>query len=323
MQREQSGPMVTIVIPVYNGESFIHECVSSALDQTYARTEVLVVDDGSSDSTPDILKTFGDRIRVVRKRNGGTASALNQGIEEAQGDLIAWLSADDLFVPEKIRLQVERFQIEPELCLVYSDWVGIDSSGDEKRVVRSLCPDAQGFAAELLRGNFINGSSVVVRRKCVEEAGLFDETLATDSDGDMWFKLLKRGCRFGHVAEPLTKYRTHSGSLSRKHGLHRLCKDRVRERAIRSFTSAELFGEDTSDDDISAAYESLAIHFGRQLLFAAARASLDRVPPERRTAKGNVLRVLFRLLNSRTLLALLLGFRELRRQLRSRCQGGG
>ena len=305
-------PKVSVVIPVYNGAQYIQECVESALAQTYANIEVIVVDDGSTDATPKILSGFAGRIRRIRQKNGGTGAALNTGIRAADGELVAWLSADDLFLPEKIGAQVARFAEDPSLCVVYTDWIEISADDRERRVVRSPCPEPGDFATELLRGNFINGSSVVARRRCFVAAGYFDETLATDSDGDMWFKLLREGCLFGRVAKPLTKYRWHSGNLSRKYRQHHLCMDAVRARAIQAFSPRDLFGQQRNAEpaEISTRYEKVALLLARQLLFRAACEAMKKSSACRHAFRGRLLIWLFRIMSGIVFLSPLLFLRK-------------
>lgn len=310
--------MVSIVIPVYNDERYIQESVESALNQDYENLEVIVVDDGSTDATPEILKEFGERIRYIRQENQGTAAALNNGIRHAKGSLIAWLSSDDLFLPGKIKHQVRKFQEEPFLALVYTDWIMIDSQGRELKVVRSPCPPPESFAIEMLRGNFINGSSVLIRRDCFEKVGYFDEALLTDSDGDMWFRLLENGCRFGHVPTPLTKYRWHSGNLSHRYKLHQTCKDQVRSRALQAFSAQELFGDllEKKRIGVDLAYERLAFTLARQFLFRAASAAMKTSMQNRFSLKRTILLVSFKLMSTRLVLWALLPARQIRGRIK-------
>ncbi|MEM4217279.1 MAG: glycosyltransferase family 2 protein, partial [Candidatus Methanomethylicaceae archaeon] len=230
-------PKVSVIIPVYNCEKYIRECVESVLSQDYENLEVIVVDDGSTDATPNILKEFGQKIRYIHQANRGAAAALNEGIRFASGSLIAWLSADDLYLPGKIIAQVQKFQEDPSLGLVYTDWIMIDAEGREILTVQAPCPPEKAFVREMLKGNFINGSSVLIRRECFERAGYFDERLPADVDGDMWFRLLKHGYRFGHVPKLLLKYRWHPSNLSHNYRLMQTCKDKVRLKVIETFSA--------------------------------------------------------------------------------------
>jgi hypothetical protein len=173
---------------------------------------------------------------------------------------------------------------------------------------------------ELLEGNFINGSSIIARRGCIEAVGYFDETLMTDSDGDMWFKLLRAGCRLGRVPTPLTKYRRHLNNLSHRYQQHHLCTDAVRVRAIQTFSPADLFGRKRSAESggVAAMYEEIALLLARQLLFRAACEAMERSLHSRPRFRGRLLKCLFRTMSSTLLLAPLLSLRQAYNRFRVR-----
>lgn len=107
---EEFSPLVSIVIPVYNGADYLGEAIDSALMQTYGNIEVIVVNDGSNDETDAIARSYGDKIRYYSKKNGGVATALNLGIENMRGEYFSWLSHDDIYMPEKIELQINKLK---------------------------------------------------------------------------------------------------------------------------------------------------------------------------------------------------------------------
>lgn len=207
-------PKVTVVIPAYNAARYLAEAVESALNQTYSDLEVLVVDDGSTDRTPFLLERYGRAIRTIRKRNGGTPSALNEGIRQARGEWIAWLSADDAFLPEKLAKQMAYADAHPECALIYTNWFVVDARGEKISYLISPTFRTQSEQiTALLRGCVINGSTTLVRKEAYVSAGLFDESLPQAHDWDMWLRLA-RDFRFGHVAEPLLRYRWHGENMS-------------------------------------------------------------------------------------------------------------
>ncbi len=314
----KDNPSVSVVIPVYNHEKYIRESVESALNQDYDNFEVIVVDDGSTDNTSLILKEFDNRIVYIRQKNQGTAAALNKGIKNAKGKLIAWLSSDDLFLPEKIKYQVRKLHNEPSLALVYTDWIMIDSQGQELKVVNSRLPPSESFVREMLRVNFINGSSVLIRRSSFEKVGYFDETLPTDSDGDMWFRLLKNGYQFGHIPLPLIKYRWHSSNLSHKSRMHQACKDQVHVRALESFSAQELFGDllKKKDIGIDSAYAELAWLFTRQFLFQSAKTVMKKFINDRFSFKRYLLWWTLLIVNTKPVFSILLVLLSLIHRLR-------
>jgi len=235
-------PKVSVIIPVYNHDKYIKECVDSVLAQDYKNLEVIVVDDGSTDETPYILENFGKAIRYVRQENRGAASALNHGLRIAEGDLVAWLSSDDVYLPQKISKQVAKFIEDPTLSLVYTDWLMIDAYGNKIRTVCSPYPNPKDFILEVLKANFINGSSILMKKEKCVDVNYFDENLVVDVDADMWFRLLKQGCKFGHVSTPLLKYRWHAGNQSHNFTLMQKYKDLVRLRVLQTCSYEEIFG---------------------------------------------------------------------------------
>lgn len=284
-------PRVSVLTPIYNQEKYIKECVESVLSQDYENLEVIVVDDGSTDATPEILKRFGPSIRYIRQENRGTAAALNVALRAARGSLVAWLSADDVYLPGKIHEQVQKIQNEPDLALVYTDWIMIDSEGRELKTVRVACPSPKWFIREMLKGNFINGSSVLVKKKCFEEIGYFNENLPASADGDMWFRLLKHGYRFGHIPKLLLKYRWHPSNLSHKFRLMQACRDQVYLKAIEKFSAKELFGDLVDNDtfQIGIEYERIAMTLTRGLNFRAAKAALRKASQADRSSPTRIL----------------------------------
>lgn len=268
-------PQVSVIIPVYNQEKYIKECVDSVINQSYSNIEIIVVDDGSTDKTPDILRTYGDKIKYIRQENQGPSSAVNKGIRSANGSLICWLGSDDLYMPNKIERQVEFLQNDQSISVVYSDYITIDSYGNEINKVHISHPSQEKFTRMLLIRNFINGSTVMMRRECLDNVGFYDENLGADPDGDMWFRLLKNGYKFGHIPEPLVKYRWHQNNVSHNVGLMRNCKDKVRLKVIQQFSVQELFGDVIANKgSLSNAYEEIAWHLFRDFNLKSAEAAL-------------------------------------------------
>lgn len=205
---------VSVIIPVFNHEKYIAECIESVLSQTYKDFEIVVVDDGSTDKTPEILKKYARKIEVIRQQNKGGAAALNTAIENSTGEYIAWLSSDDIFMPSKLKEQIGFFEKNPGIDAVYTDFYIIDGNGLVIKEVRSpFYPEKKDFLYNLLIVNFINGSSVMFKRTCIETTGYFDEDMKYHADGNMWFRMLKH-FKFRHISKLLLKYRWHTSNLS-------------------------------------------------------------------------------------------------------------
>jgi teichuronic acid biosynthesis glycosyltransferase TuaG len=220
-------PRVSVVIPVYNYERYIRESVDSCLAQTYPNLEIIVVDDGSKDQTPAILKTYGNKIQVITQSNQGAAVALNKGFRQATGEYVCWLSADDVFLPEKIDKQVKIFSLFPSFDVVYTDFYNIDENGTVTGEFQSdWVPDSRALS-RFLKENYINGSSVMLRKTVWEKAGGFNQGIPAAVDGLLWLQLLKDGHKFFCIPEPLLKYRTHSQNQSSNSNLMTVYSDVV------------------------------------------------------------------------------------------------
>ena len=212
-----ADPRVSIVIPVYNGANYLAQAIDSALAQTYSNVEVVVVDDGSTDGgeTERVARGYGDRIRYLRKENGGVATALNAGIEVMTGEYFSWLSHDDLYLPERVALQVQAAAAAgPRPVVVYSAFEMIDAGGavlgDGLAIPRYDDPVLAVF------DSVIHGCSLLVPRRCFEMAGGFDPALPTTCDVDMWLRLMLAGFEFRFVPRVLVQSRQHAeqGSLT-------------------------------------------------------------------------------------------------------------
>ncbi len=213
--------MVSVVIPVYNGEDFLAEAVESVLRQTEDDFELIVVDDGSTDRTPEVCRAFGDSLRYMRKDNGGCASAFNHGIARSRGELVAVHNHDDLWLPRKLEVQMEVMR-ETGCDLVFTDaadFAGEPPGPGETRRRRSRRKARRRGSGdmlyELLGGNVIPAVTPLFRRSCFDAAGGFDESLRNAEDYDLWLRMAARGCRFAYVDRVLALRRRHPGGKSR------------------------------------------------------------------------------------------------------------
>ena len=204
---------VSVVIPAYNAERHLADAVRSALGQSVTPNEVLIVDDGSDDTTGAIAQGFGARVRYVRQSNQGVAAARNRGIELATSDLIAFLDADDQWMPSKLAVQLGALN-ETGAHVCYSDLSLIDSGGQEIGVHQQP-PHYDIGNALFYAGNVVGTpSSVVVSREALASSGGFRPDLSFSADWDLWIRLA-RAHRFVHVRQPLVRYRVHSSNMSR------------------------------------------------------------------------------------------------------------
>lgn len=194
---------ISVVIPAYNAEGFVCRAIESALHQSLPAAEVFVVDDGSNDRTAELAEEYDRRVRVIRKVNGGPASARNTGIRQARSDWIALLDADDFWLPNKLERQVG--VIEPGVALVHSGAVG-----------RRQAFPAQITFQDLWSRNCIFNSSVLLHRQAFYSVGGFDEDpeLIGIEDYNLWLKIVAAGWKVCSIAEELMVYAPQSNSLS-------------------------------------------------------------------------------------------------------------
>jgi glycosyltransferase involved in cell wall biosynthesis len=229
-----SIPQISVIIPAYNCASTIRETLGSVFQQTYQDFEVLVINDGSTDETPQILADIQDpRFKVFSYPNEGLAAARNRGITQAQAELITFLDADDLWAADKLELQLNALQQNPDAGLAYSWTLFMSEDGQNVTPDRS-CTYAGDVLPTLLVDNFIaSGSNVMLRRSVVETVGFFDETLASVEDWDYWLRVATH-YSFAVVPKHQVFYRQSSGSLSSKVDLMEECYLRVIENAFQA-----------------------------------------------------------------------------------------
>jgi glycosyltransferase involved in cell wall biosynthesis len=209
---ENPSPLVSAIIPVYNGEKYVREAVESVLKQTYPNLECIVVDDGSQDATPEVVKRFGERVRYIRKTNGGVSSARNAGAAIANGEFLAFLDADDLWISEKTALQVQPLIDDPALAMVYSTIQVVDSQLRPIGLIHAA-PNGSGLKNSLLMElPIMSCNSGMIRKSHFAAIGGFDERLSTSADTDFSCRL---ACRYPvvplHVS--LLLYRQHGKQM--------------------------------------------------------------------------------------------------------------
>jgi glycosyltransferase involved in cell wall biosynthesis len=209
-------PAVSVVIATYNYGRFLSEALRSVLAQTFQNFEVIIIDDGSTDDTAHVAASFlGDpRIRYHRTERQGQPRAKNTGIRLTTGPLIAFLDADDVWLPGKLERQLALFAKNPELGVVYSRRLVMDEEGEQLRYTQPLL--YRGYVLEqMFLDNFVCFSSAVVRRAVLAHVGLFDESIPMAIDYDLWLRVAS--CyHFDFVDEPLVRYRVGHANLSQR-----------------------------------------------------------------------------------------------------------
>jgi len=205
---------LSVVIPTYNRASFLEETIDSVLAQTFQRFELIVVDDGSTDGTQEILSGYGEKIRVITQANQGPSAARNRGIEEAKGEWIAFLDSDDAWKPDKLKKQIQFITDHPEtkICQTEELWIR-----NGKRVnPRKKHEMHSGWIYEkCLPLCIVSPSSVMIHRDVFEKVGLFDETMPACEDYDLWLRIAPHYPIFLVREQLIVKQGGHSDQQSR------------------------------------------------------------------------------------------------------------
>jgi len=218
MKSMEAPPRVTALIDTYNHERFIAEAIESVLVQDFPANEmeILVVDDGSTDATPEIVRRYAERVRYIRKENGGQASALNLGFAEARGEIVAMLDGDDVWLPQKVRRVMEAFAAHPEAGIVfhpYQYWFPAENRCEDDRAyipVSGYLPD--NLDALLVFGG-VGTCSSAIRRVCAERVLPIPEGLTVLADAYLIAAAIFAAPAVG-LKECLTKYRHHGANLT-------------------------------------------------------------------------------------------------------------
>ncbi len=222
---------ISVVIPAYNAEQMIARAIDSVLAQTRPADEIIVVDDGSTDNTAKVIKSYGDKVMLIQQENAGVSVARNTGIEAATGDWIAFLDGDDEWLPEKLKLQTEHLKRNPDLKWTTGNYDACDCQNDHSRR-QSMSAESIRRCQEELNGKEVFGDyfnayrllakghtdTMIIRRDLLTEAGLFLPGQKRMNDIDMWFRIALIEPRIGFLFEPLAVYHLHvPGSIVKTH----------------------------------------------------------------------------------------------------------
>lgn len=208
---------VSVIIPTYNYGRFIADAIRSVLDQTYPPTEIIAVDDGSTDDTSDVVRSFGDGVKYVHQSNTGVCAARNFGVETSTGELLAFLDADDSWEPTKLERQVAKFADDENIGLVHCGMREFDE--ETGQTVRMYLDGGEKDVADNLLlweepGVQVSGSVVMVSRRAFESVGGFDTQMKVGEDWDFCYRVARR-FGVGFIREPLVHYRSHPAAAHR------------------------------------------------------------------------------------------------------------
>lgn len=219
-------PLVSIIIPTYNNATVVRDAIDSALAQSYQRKEIIIVDDGSTDDTRKALSSYTTRVNVIYQSNSGPGAARNRAVAASRGELLAFLDADDLWLPGKLEAQVEFLSKHPDIGVAYHDWhvVDIDSPASAEfvrcahQIQSNLSPpssasDVRWLYNELLFESVLCTDTVMMRRSLFDQLGKFDASLPQGQDYDLWLKASRR-TQIGRLKEKFAVVRIRNRSIS-------------------------------------------------------------------------------------------------------------
>lgn len=212
---------ISLIIPVYNTERYIQDAIESALNQTYADIEIIAVNDGSTDNSLKILERYSNKIKIITKQNGGTASALNIGINTMSGNWFKWLGADDILYPSSIEELVNAAkEIQDKNTILYSNYDIIDVTG---KIIRQFIEPnynkLENFERHviLLDHFFGNAGTTLIHKSIFDKYGLYDETIGFQEDYELWLRLcIQHNCTLHLIPKILLGYRVHENQLTKK-----------------------------------------------------------------------------------------------------------
>lgn len=198
------NPLISVIVPTFNRENFIGYCIDSILEQTYQNFELIIVDDGSNDSTKDILQRYYDKIKIIRQENKGVSAARNNGLKIAKGDYIAFCDSDDTWLSEKLAIQVNFFDKNPQAIVCYTEEIWIRNG---KRV--NQCKHHRKFSGDIFEKSLhmciVSPSSVMMKRTFFDKVGTFDESLPACEDYDLWLRASSYLIPFYFIETPLIR----------------------------------------------------------------------------------------------------------------------
>ncbi len=260
-----SFPLVSVIIPAYNAAAFLGDTLDSVLAQTYKNLEIIVVDDGSTDTTPHVLESYKDRITVLHQANAGQATARNSGARSAKGEFLAFLDSDDLWDSDKINRQVELINRFPKALAVYCDHRSIDAQGNPLASSGALAhprPSGNILRALLLGPCIITPGLVLLRRNAFDMMGGFDKTMRGHEDYTLWLRLATQGS-FIYSPDTLVSYRQHHQQATKqKHYEMRMARAKLNAviairdvmRTSRDVEEKRLFAWVLEESHINAAW---------------------------------------------------------------------
>src|SRR5215207_9336894 len=267
---QAASPLVSVIVPAYDVAEFIGEALNSVLAQTFTDYEIIVINDGSPDTEAleRALAPYMSRIVYLKQENQGVSAARNAGILAARGSLLAFLDGDDMWLANYLEVQVKRIQADPTIDVLYPNVMMFGGSSEKGEEFMTICPSNGPVTFERLLLQECNVSNCsIARRETIIRAGLFDESLRSVEDFDLWLRVIKDGGRIAYHRDVLARYRRRSGSLTAdpiwlsEHILEVL--QRVKQRA--DLTPSE---RSTVDNQYEHFHALLRLHEGKRAFFS-------------------------------------------------------
>jgi len=234
----KKNPLVSVIIPTYNRGWILKEAVDSVIAQDFKDFELIVVDDGSTDNTQDILNSYKEDIIVLKQNNKGVSSARNRGIASASGQYVSFLDSDDLWLPQKLSIQIDFFNANPDalICQTEEKWIRNGIFVNPKKRHKKLSGDIFEQSLYLC---LVSPSAVMIKQNLFEEVGMFDESLPACEDYDMWLRVSCRYPVFLIDTPLIIKRGGHADQLSRSSGL-----DRYRIQSLKKIIESNLLTDE-------------------------------------------------------------------------------
>ena len=254
------NPLVTVITPTYNRADFLPQAIDGVLAQTYGNFELIVVDDGSTDNTPDILSDYAkrdDRVRTFRQDNQGQSIARNKAIQEARGEFICFLDSDNHWPDHKLEQQVDLFRENPDVDVIYGDIVTVDES-DTELSRKNMSRYSGNIARWMLRDNCVSMNTAMAKRRCFDEMGGMSGERRVADDYDLWLRFSAR-YKFLYVPEYWAYYRVMEDQISSD----KTARFDSNEAIIRDFRSK--FPDALTDKEFDAGFAVFYVRKARYL----------------------------------------------------------
>jgi len=254
MVPKEKKPLVSIIIPTYNRDWILKAAIDSVLAQDYKNFELIVIDDGSTDNTLELLKAYQQNLSVIQQKNAGVSAARNRGIVAAAGLYVAFLDSDDIWLPKKLSCQIQFFNANPDarICQTEEIWMRNGVRVNPKN--RHKKPSGMIFERSLALC-LVSPSAVMLQRSLFDEVGLFDESLPACEDYDLWLRI---SCKYPvHLIKTplITKRGGHADQLSRAPGL-----DKFRITSLIKIIESRMLSNDQYDAAVRALQKKIAVY---------------------------------------------------------------